>query len=277
METSPGAGASLPKGATRSPGPRGGPGPPWGGRERRSPSGGAGTDLLPPVRVVEEASVAPPQGLPQLPLLPHPHLQRHRASPAVRTPARPPPPASPRLASPRSHLRELPESLGPGALLVRVPRKGLDGRAVSVPVHLRAAPRHPSPARPARPGPAPSASPRPPHQRHEAEAAGPGRRRLQAQRQEQQDGTAPSARHGARTPPGTERRRPRARADAVSQSTAPAALPALRPPPRRRIRAAGQPRSAPEQPRWARRAGGADLPCKPYGGFAPGCSRGGDR
>lgn len=135
LEASPGAGISLPKGATRSPGPRGGPGPPWGGRERRSPSRGAGTDLLPPVRVGEEVAVAPPQGLAQLPLLPHPHLQRHRASLAVRTPARPPP----RLASLRSHLRELPESLGPSALLVRVLREGLDGRAVSVPVHLRAA------------------------------------------------------------------------------------------------------------------------------------------
>lgn len=35
------------------------------------------THLLPPVRGAEEVAVPPPQGLAQLPLLPHPHLQRH--------------------------------------------------------------------------------------------------------------------------------------------------------------------------------------------------------
>lgn len=104
-----------------------------------------GTHLLPPVRGAQEASVAPPQGLAQLPVLPHPHLQRQRRYPGPRSSSPGP------LRAARTHLRELPEALRPGGLLEGVPRVGLDGRAVPVPVHLRAAggqrkPRSPSPS-----------------------------------------------------------------------------------------------------------------------------------
>lgn len=64
-------------------------------RPRHPPPRAPVADLLPPVRVAEEAAVTPPQGLAQLPLLPHPHLQRQPGVTGGRPRPVPLPPADP--------------------------------------------------------------------------------------------------------------------------------------------------------------------------------------